>query len=438
MNLETIFRGLCLGLYAAESLIALLMQMGQSGGRLSNRGSHLLLFVFIIAVLRGSDWVRWIASWRIFPAYHWLKPVSLVVLIVGIAIRAPAFVTRGGVFSINAAIRDVQQLQWNGIYRLFRYPPYLGIEVTLCAIGLNSGHWARLESTFLPRTVGLLYRILVEEQTLRGALAEEYAPYWKTTKRMISRLVVFVICTLVFGSRGVSAQDHVGNVLKGEAKVEILHRYEGAEMLPKPERVVIQDFANNGAFVDDERSSPHRESDSGTMPDDLVQQLQKSVAKTLIGQFKKMKVESERVSDAGAVVGPALIVQGEFTSIAPGNSRKRIIVGFGLGASDLRTHVIISEVVGGQRTVLLECNIDSRSGRQPGAILTTSGTGFAIGVATGHFGDKLSSTVQADAARMAKLVGKQTKAMMAAQQWIASHPPIRSAPCLLGERKVGK
>lgn len=171
--------------------------------------------------------------------------------------------------------------------------------------------------------------------------------------------------------------------------------------------------------MDEEASRRHHGPDANVTPDGLVEQLQDSLAKTLIGQFKKMNVESGRVSDASAIIGPALVIQGEFTWIAPGDSRKRIIVGFGRGASDLKTHVTISEVFNGQRTILLECDIDSQSGKKPGAILSASGTGFAVGVATGHIGDKRSSTAQADASRMAKLIAKQTKAIMVAQRWIS-------------------
>jgi len=200
-----------------------------------------------------------------------------------------------------------------------------------------------------------------------------------------------------------------------------LQRYQGPESWPKPTQVVIQDFTNTSPIVAEGQASHHHHhgADSNMPSDETVRQLQDSLAKTLNGQFKKMKLKSERVSDASEVLGPALIVEGEFTTIVPGKSWKRVIVGFGSGASDLKTHVTISEVVNGQKTILLECNIDSQSGKKPGAVLSTSGTGFAIGVATGQLGDKRSSSVQAGASRIAKLIGKQTKSIMVAQQWLA-------------------
>jgi Domain of unknown function (DUF4410) len=246
----------------------------------------------------------------------------------------------------------------------------------------------------------------------------------KWTIRIGTCAVAFA-CQL--GSAQKPAPDHVGNAFLGGAKLEILQRYQGPEMLPMPTQVVIQDFANKGTIVTDTKRSlllagsglpPSSPVAAGASSDELVQQIRDSFAKTLIAQFKKMNVESVRASDASAVVGPALIVQGEFTVIAPGNSRKRIIIGFGRGASDLKTHVTITEVANSKRTVLLECNIDSKSGKQPGAMMSPNLTAFAVGVVLGHMGDKKNGTVQADGARMAKLIGKQAESITGLSQWI--------------------
>jgi protein-S-isoprenylcysteine O-methyltransferase Ste14 len=419
MNLETLFRALYLSWSCAEILIAAVIRTRRSSGVIQDHGSQFVGWTLGIVALSSADRIKHIAPWNISDT-GWLLPLSLVVLIAGIAIRAIAIITLGRAFSANVAIRDAQKLKRDGLYRYVRHPSYLGIEVAFLAIALNSGNWACFAWIFLLPTAGLLYRIQVEERALRTAFGEDYAAYCRTTKRLIPGLFLFVICATSSLTGAAVAQDHVGNALGGKAQVELLHRYEGAEMLPKPTRVVIQDFAYTPPAVTDETTSPrhhHHESDAAPIPEELVQQLRDGFAKTAIGQFKKMNLETDRVSDASVVMGPALVVEGEFNSIVPGSSRKRIIVGFGRGASDVKTHLIISEVVDGQKTVLLDCNIDSKSGKKPGAILSTSGTGFAIGVATGHFGDKMSSTVKADASRMAKLVVKQTKAIMVAQKW---------------------
>jgi hypothetical protein len=232
-------------------------------------------------------------------------------------------------------------------------------------------------------------------------------------------------CALALVGQVSEAQTSVGNVLSGDAKVEVLHSYSGSDTLLKPERVVIQDFTTVGDVVMDDsmatrlhqHSLLRRGSDEDATPEALIRKVQDSFAKTLIAQFKKVSVASDRVSDASAVVGPALIVEGEFIAVNQGDATQRIMLGFGRGASDIKTHVIISLVVNGNKTMLLDCNINSQSGKKPGALVGMGGGSLAVGAATGDLRDN-KATVQGDASRMAKLVAKQTEAVMVAQKWI--------------------
>jgi hypothetical protein len=231
----------------------------------------------------------------------------------------------------------------------------------------------------------------------------------------------FMVGAIGFAGQAAVAENRVGNALTGVARAELLHSYRGSEILPKPERVMIQDFTRVGAVVmdDDHRYSLFRHgSDEEATPEALIRQIQDSFAKTLMEQFKRVNMESDRVPHDCSAVGPALIIQGECIAVNQGSARKRIIVGFGHGASEIKARCIISLLEDGKRTVLLDSHINARSGKKPGAILTTSVTSFATGLASGYLGDKQSSTVQAGASRMAKLVGKQTKAVMLAQKWI--------------------
>jgi hypothetical protein len=113
----------------------------------------------------------------------------------------------------------------------------------------------------------------------------------------------------------------------------------------------------------------------------------------------------------------ALIVEGEFIAVNQGDATQRIMLGFGRGASDIKTHVIISLAANGNKTVLLDCNINSKSGKKPGAIVGMGGGSLAVGAATGDVLDN-KATVEGDATRMAKLIAKQTEAVMVAQKWI--------------------
>ena len=118
---------------------------------------------------------------------------------------------------------------------------------------------------------------------------------------------------------------------------------------------------------------------------------------------------------------PILVVAGEFVAINEGDETKRIMIGFGRGASNITTHVTVSSVTQGHPTVVLEFNLSSESGKKPGAVATMGVGSLAVGAAAGGVSDR-KSTVEADASRMAKLVAKQLEAFMADQKWISTTP----------------
>jgi hypothetical protein len=148
-----------------------------------------------------------------------------------------------------------------------------------------------------------------------------------------------------------TAQNSTGNIVTGEAKVEIVSTYNGSETLAKPEKVVIRDFTPVGDIIMDESAAArlHRRlslkhgSDEDSTLEFLTQQVQAAFAKTLMEEFTTVNVQSERSLDGeGASAAAVLIVEGEFIAIDEGNKSKRIMIVFGRGASDIKTHVVVS------------------------------------------------------------------------------------------------
>ena len=70
---------------------------------------------------------------------------------------------------------------------------------------------------------------------------------------------------------------------------------------------------------------------------------------------------------------------------------------------------------------MLEFDLSSESGKKPGAAATMGVGSLAIGVAARGASER-TSTVEADASRMGKLVAKKIEAFMADQKWILSTP----------------
>jgi protein-S-isoprenylcysteine O-methyltransferase Ste14 len=185
MNVEALWPWLCYGWLAGEGLIALTTHTRRSGGKVQDRGSLWILRAMITAAFLGEDWIGQIAPARMFAGAEWLRPLSLAILVAGLAIRATAIVTLGKAFSVNVAIRDSQKVQRKGLYRLVRHPSYLGMELIFLAVGLRSRNWACLAWMFILPSLAILYRIYVEEAALRKAFGEEYAAYSRETKRLI-------------------------------------------------------------------------------------------------------------------------------------------------------------------------------------------------------------------------------------------------------------
>jgi protein-S-isoprenylcysteine O-methyltransferase Ste14 len=171
-----------------EIAIALFTRTGSSQGKVQDRGTQVLLWVVIFGCFWTNGWMH-----RHFPPDMpgrdgILIPLAIVLLALGLVVRATAIITLGRAFSANVATRANQTLNRSGLYRLVRHPSYLGLEIIIFAAGLHSRTWACLAIDFIPPTLAVLYRIHVEEQALLGAFGAEYAEYSRTTKRLIPGL----------------------------------------------------------------------------------------------------------------------------------------------------------------------------------------------------------------------------------------------------------
>jgi protein-S-isoprenylcysteine O-methyltransferase Ste14 len=168
-----------------EILVAILTRTGKGGGKVQDRGSMLLLWIVIVFSITASEFSRALVPSATLHHADWLRPVSLAVLILGLAIRLTAIFTLGKSFSANVAIRAEQTVQRTGLYRIVRHPSYLGLLLIFLAVGLHARNWLGLADVVVPTTLVLLYRIRIEEAALHDHFGEDYAAYSRTTKRLI-------------------------------------------------------------------------------------------------------------------------------------------------------------------------------------------------------------------------------------------------------------
>jgi protein-S-isoprenylcysteine O-methyltransferase Ste14 len=185
VNLESIFHVLTLVWLVGEILIAVLTFTSKGKGKVKDRGTQIILWIVITGSLTIAAWLHDSLPADMPGSYTWLRPVALVILILGLGIRAIAVVSLGNAFSANVALRTGQTLRRSGLYRFVRHPSYFGLELIFLAFGLNLRNWACFAVVLIPPTLALLYRIHVEETALRLAFGEEYETYSRCTKRLI-------------------------------------------------------------------------------------------------------------------------------------------------------------------------------------------------------------------------------------------------------------
>jgi hypothetical protein len=228
------------------------------------------------------------------------------------------------------------------------------------------------------------------------------------------------------------AQSPPQKLLVGDTQIEILASYKGTELLPKPDKTLIYNFNVPAEVVSMDQSAAarlqrrrlqRRDADADSSPEELARQVQAAFAKTLASELQKLTMPLETAPADDAAIPPhTLIVHGEFTTINQGNKTKRMMIGFGRGASDVQAHVTVSLTTDAQLVVLSEFNLKSKSGKKPGAAATMGVGSVAIGAAAGGVGDRKAS-VEADTSRMAKAVAQQIREVLISQKWIAVQQP---------------
>jgi hypothetical protein len=212
-----------------------------------------------------------------------------------------------------------------------------------------------------------------------------------------------------------------------DTKVRVLRSYSGTEALPRPESIAIFNFVVPADVVTMDESVAGRlqqrrslrKGVDETSPEAVAAHVQSTFSKELVQALQKSPIPVGRAATGSDIPNHTLEIRGEFTGVEEGNATKRIMVGFGRGASSVRACVNLTLIADAKLVMVSEFQLNFASGKKPGAAATMGVGSLAVGAAAGGMTDK-RSTVDADVARMAKAVAKQISAILSAQQWIPS------------------
>jgi protein-S-isoprenylcysteine O-methyltransferase Ste14 len=185
LSISLIWKILFYGWTASEIYIAIATRTRQTGGKVRDRGSMLILWMAIVGSITAAEFARNLTSFTIFPGSHVLLLIAIPLIVAGLVVRWVAIFSLGKAFSANVAIRDAQSLYRSGLYSAVRHPSYSGLLIIFLAIALAERNWLSAAIVLIFPAAALIYRIHVEEAALHAAFGAEYADYSRTTKRLI-------------------------------------------------------------------------------------------------------------------------------------------------------------------------------------------------------------------------------------------------------------
>lgn len=203
----------------------------------------------------------------------------------------------------------------------------------------------------------------------------------------------------------------------------------GGIALPKPTRILVQDFSLSSEAVKTS-STPLAKlkdlasSDNGQSEKlDLQKEVRSALSEALVDRIKKLGFDVAPV-DAGKHPGSReLMITGTITNVDEGNSVRRAIIGFGAGQSSVDSNVM---VLSPENQTLLSFKAHSDSGNAPGAAATAgvgaaaeAGTAATAATSVVRAGAKAYSSASAhQASNLAEKISEEFETYAKNQGWI--------------------
>ena len=220
-------------------------------------------------------------------------------------------------------------------------------------------------------------------------------------------------------------------VLSGCASTKVTERqaYTG-EKLARPDRIVVYDFAATPTDVHPQ-SALLSESAGAATPQtaediEVGRKLGAEVAKQLIADLQGLGLPAVQAAGQPPPRVGDIVIKGSFVSVEEGGAGKRVLVGFGSGAADLRTVVEGYLMTAQGLRKLGGGEVASESGKTPGmvaplavAAATANPLGLIVVGAMKLHGEATgSSTIEGRAKSTADAIAAQLKVAAEKQGWI--------------------
>ena len=201
-----------------------------------------------------------------------------------------------------------------------------------------------------------------------------------------------------------------------------------AGKIPRPDHILVYDFVGTSADVPADSSITGQYSEQSQTADQIAigRQVGATIATQLVEEIRAMGLPAQRASRATPMQINDIVIRGYLVSVDEGSAVKRVAIGFGSGASELKTAVEGYQMTPQGLRKLGSGTVDSSGAKSPGAaaplaIAVASGNPAGLIVSSGVkvYGEASgSSTIEGRAKQTAKEIGEQLKPRFQQQGWI--------------------
>jgi len=236
----------------------------------------------------------------------------------------------------------------------------------------------------------------------------------QSTRRRINGLGLVVLMVLGIGCAA--------------ARTENVQTTQVAPTLPRPGRILVFDFYTGSADVV-VGTSPRRSARNAVglyvqESDTLAQAVADGLANDLVASLRTAGFSAERAAKVAPPQANDLVIQGQFVQIDQGSATQRFVIGFGVGATELRTQVQVFQVGADGWQPVKQFDTVAAGSRFPGAAFFVAGGAAAGTVATSAMITsgvgvvrEIRSSIEADARRTAEQITSKLSELSTAQRW---------------------
>jgi len=209
--------------------------------------------------------------------------------------------------------------------------------------------------------------------------------------------------------------------LNVKVNVTSLQSFSGSNPLPKPNKILVYDFAfdtSNVQVDESQKIRPRHIITGDENPEAVAKKASTKFSDELIAKLAKAGIPVEHATSDAKAPDNTLSVQGAFSSLKQGDKAERVGIGMGAGSADVQAKVDIHLKTASDSILLSQFQTETQPAGSVGAALpVAAGVDPAAVAVKAKVGDR-RKTLEAYASKTADAMAEEIMKQMAKQGWI--------------------